>query len=159
IAYTVFTSKGKYQIYNLPASTYQVSALQDGFDSTSSDIELKAGETKTADLALKTKAAKSNVELADVDTVFPPSPARDILFKECAGCHGLEHIAWQKMPHRSEENWRIAINHMFEPRPMRSIPTVSPEAVTQEQRDMIAKYFGSSFGEDSPNRDLRLSTL
>jgi hypothetical protein len=35
IAYTVFTNKGKYQIFNLPSSNYQISALQDGFDSTS----------------------------------------------------------------------------------------------------------------------------
>src|SRR5712671_4406733 len=28
IAYTVFTNKGKYQIYNLPSSAYQISALQ-----------------------------------------------------------------------------------------------------------------------------------
>jgi len=159
IAYTVFTNKGKYQIYNLPSGAYQISALQDGFDSTNLSVELKAGETKTADLALKAKAAKSDVELADVDTVFPPGVARDILFKECEGCHSLEHIPWQKMPHRSEENWRIAINHMFEPLPMRAIPIVSPEAVTQEQRDLIAKYFGTIFGEDSPKRDLKLSTL
>src|SRR5215469_4832306 len=29
ITYTVFTQKGHYQIYNLPAGTYQMSALQD----------------------------------------------------------------------------------------------------------------------------------
>ena len=33
ITYTVFTQKGHYQIYNLPPGTYQMSALQDGFDS------------------------------------------------------------------------------------------------------------------------------
>ena len=32
ITYTVFTQKSHYQIYNLPPGTYQMSALQDGFD-------------------------------------------------------------------------------------------------------------------------------
>src|ERR1700693_5135896 len=52
ITYTVFTQKGRYQFYNLPAGTYQMSALQDGFDSKGPTIELKAGETKTGDVAL-----------------------------------------------------------------------------------------------------------
>src|ERR1700723_3313697 len=48
ITYTVFTQKGHYQIYNLPPGTYEMSALQDGFDSNGPTIELKAGDTKTA---------------------------------------------------------------------------------------------------------------
>ena len=55
IVYTVFTNKGKYHIYNLPAGNYQMSALQDGFDSTTPAVELKAGESKTADVALNVK--------------------------------------------------------------------------------------------------------
>src|SRR3981189_860576 len=50
IIYTVFTNKGHYQIYNLPPGTYQISALPDGFDSTTPSVDLKAGETKTADV-------------------------------------------------------------------------------------------------------------
>ena len=47
ITYTVFTQKGHYQIYNLPPGTYQMSALQDGFDSKGPTVELKGGETHT----------------------------------------------------------------------------------------------------------------
>src|SRR6202790_3819879 len=53
IVYTVFTNKAHYQIYNLPPGTYKMSALQDGFDSTGPTVELKSGDTKTADVALK----------------------------------------------------------------------------------------------------------
>src|ERR1700687_2813327 len=46
IPYPVFPQKGHYQIYNLPPGTYQMSALQDGFDSTGPSVELKAGDAK-----------------------------------------------------------------------------------------------------------------
>ena len=79
ITYTVFTQKGHYQIYNLPAGTYQMSALQDGFDSKGPTVELKAGDTKTADVALTARPDKLLAELVDFDTLFPPGPTRDYL--------------------------------------------------------------------------------
>ncbi len=78
ITYTVFTQKGHYQIYNLPPGTYQMSALQDGFDSTRPTVELKAGDTKTADVALKVRPDKLRAELVDFDTLFPPVPPATI---------------------------------------------------------------------------------
>src|SRR5579872_603006 len=67
IVYTVFTNKAHYQIFNLPPGTYQMSALQDGFDSTTPRVEVKAGETKTADVALKARPDKLRAELVDFD--------------------------------------------------------------------------------------------
>src|SRR5215469_10987235 len=52
ITYTVFTQKGHYHFYSLPPGKYEMSALQDGFDSKGPAIELKAGDAKTADVAL-----------------------------------------------------------------------------------------------------------
>lgn len=43
IAYTVFTQKGQYHFYSLPPGDYQVSAIQDNFDSTVTKVDLKAG--------------------------------------------------------------------------------------------------------------------
>src|SRR5580692_950565 len=63
ITYTVFTQKGHYQIYNLPAGTYQMSALQDGFDSNGPNVELKVGETNTADVALIVRPDLLSTEL------------------------------------------------------------------------------------------------
>src|SRR5882672_12506998 len=73
IIYTVFTNKGRYQIYNLPPGTYQMSALQDGFDSTTPSVDLKAGETKTADVALRVRPDKLRAELVDFETLYPPA--------------------------------------------------------------------------------------
>ena len=48
ITYTVFTNKGRYQVFNLPAGSYEVSALQEGFESPPmQQVQLKAGEAKT----------------------------------------------------------------------------------------------------------------
>jgi streptogramin lyase len=159
IAYTVFTKGGHYRIYNLPASTYQVTAIKDGFESTIQNVDLKAGETKTADEVLTAKEAPHKYELVDMDTLFPPGPGRDILFRECAGCHSMEHIPWQKMAARDEDGWRIAVNRMFQPIPPKEIPIVSPEAVSVEQRETIIKYFAANFGLDSKPRDLKLDEL
>jgi hypothetical protein len=97
ITYTVFTQKGHYQIYNLPPGTYQLSALQDGFDSSGPTIELKAGETKTGDVALVVRPDKLRADLVDFDALFTPGPTRDYLMNNCMGCHGYEHIPWQRM--------------------------------------------------------------
>src|ERR1700744_3699925 len=95
IVYTVFTQKGQYHFYNLPPGDYEVSAIQDNFESTVTKVDLKAGDSKTADVALTAKDAKPRYQLVDYGTLFPPSPTRDILRKECMGCHGYEHIPWQ----------------------------------------------------------------
>ena len=158
IAYTVFTRNGGYQIFHLPPGTYQVSALQDGFDSSRVSVELKPGETKAADLALTAKEATGNVELVDLDTLYPPGPGRDLLMQECLGCHGLEHIPLHKMGARTGDAWRKGVNRMFEVNRVQ-VPVVSPDVVTVEQRETIIQYLADNFGVNSKPRDLRLDEL
>ena len=74
-----------------------MSAVQDGFDSNGPTVEIKAGETKTADVALIARPDKLRSELVDFDTLYPPGPTRDYLMKNCMGCHGYEHIPWHRM--------------------------------------------------------------
>src|SRR5271169_3626231 len=142
ITYTVFTQKGHYQIYNLPPGTYQMSALQDGFDSNGPSIELKAGEAKTADVALNVRPDKLRAELVDFDTLFPPGPTRDYLMNNCMGCHGYEHIPWQRMGAgaRNPDVWAAAVARMFDmdgtsPVNHTGVPQVNPAAIPQEKRD------------------------
>ena len=158
IAYTVFTNKGGYHIFNLPAGSYEVSAVQDGFESTIQHVELTPGQTQTADLALTAKAPARQVELVDYDVLYPPGPGRDLLMRECGGCHGLLHIPWHRMAHRNEDGWRTAVNRMFEIN-RAQVPVVSPEAVSAAERESIIKYFAANFGEDSKPRDLKLDPL
>ena len=162
ITYTVFTNKGHYQIYNLPPGTYEMSALQDGFDSSGPSVELKASETKTADVALKARPDKLRAELVDFDTLFPPSATRDYLTQNCMGCHGYEHIPWQRMGGRDEEAWTTAVGRMFDMNGTNrytGVPQVNPAAIPQEKRDAIIKYFSEIFPQDGKPRDFKLDDL
>ena len=59
MAYTVFTNNGRYQIFNLPPSSYEVQALEIGFDSPVQKVDVKPGDTKRVDLALKANGVHS----------------------------------------------------------------------------------------------------
>ena len=162
IIYTVFTNKGRYQIYNLPPGTYQMSALQDGFDSTTPSVDLKAGETKTADVALKVKPDKLRAELVDFDTLYPPGATRDYLMNNCMGCHGFEHIPWHRIGGRDEDAWRRAVGRMFDmdgTSRHTGVPQVNPAAIPEEKREDIIKYFSEAFSLDGKPRDLKLDDL
>lgn len=167
ITYTVFTLKGHYQIYNLPPGTYQMSALQDGFDSSGPTVELKAGEKKTADVALLVQPDHLRSELVDFDTLFPPGPTRDYLMQNCMGCHGYEHIPWQRMQGgtgRTAEVWGAAVARMFDmdgtsPVNHTGVPQVNPAAIPQEKRDEIVAYFAKTFPAGMKRRDLKLDDL
>jgi len=167
ITYTVFTQKGQYHIYNLPPGTYQMSALQDGFDSKGPAVEIKGNETKSADVALTARPDQLRSELVDFDHVFPPSPTRDYLMQNCMGCHGYEHIPWQRMgggTGRSPEVWGAAVNRMFNmdgtsPVNHTGVPQVNPAAIPEEKRQEIAAYFSKIFPEGMKRRDLKLDDL
>jgi streptogramin lyase len=162
ITYTVFTQKGHYQIYNLPPGIYQMSALQDGFDSNGPSVDLKAGETKTADVTLLVRPDKLRAELVDFDTLFPPGPTRDYLMNNCMGCHGYEHIPWERMGGRDEVAWRRAVSRMFDMDGTNNhtgVPQVNPAAIPEDKREAIIKYFSDTFSLDGKPRDLRLDDL
>src|SRR5258707_7689901 len=158
IVYTVFTSKAHYQIYNLPPGTYKMSALQDGFDSNGPSVDLKAGETKTADVALKVKPDKLRAELVDFDTLYPPGPTRDYLMNNCMGCHGFEHIPWHRIGGRDEDAWRRAVGRMFDmdgTSRHTGVPQVNPAAIPEEKREDIIKYFSSGMRSEEHTSELQ----
>ena len=142
IIYTVFTNGSRYQIYNLPPSTYEVQVLEVGFDSPVRTVDLQAGDATTVDLALTangdtaprgeggfgesvdpsygaTRQARSldGVELVEFDELYPPDPARDIMMKACFGCHGPDGQIGQRAFHmrgrKNETSWRRSVNRMF----------------------------------------------
>src|ERR1700693_499440 len=146
ITYTVFTQKGNYQIYNLPPGTYQMSALQDGFDSNGPTVELKAGEAKTADVALTARPDKLRSEVADFESLYTPGRPRDYLTQNCMGCHGFEHIPWHRMQGgtgRNPDVWGAAVGRMFNMDGTSftnhtGVPQVNPAAIPEEKRNEIA---------------------
>ena len=162
ITYTVFTNKGRYQIANLPAGSYQVSAVQAGYESPTQQVELPAAGAKTVDLALKaTYPEAPAMALVDFDEYMPPAPGRDIWMNRCSGCHGIRlttFIAPRTAAgmFRTEEAWRASIGRMFDrgwggdhktPRMAGSI--------TDAERETLTKYLADNFGPNSPRRDLK----
>jgi hypothetical protein len=162
IVYTVFTNKGHYTIYNLPPGNYQMSALQDSFDSTTPNVELKAGETKTADVALKGRPDHLRAELVDYDTLYPPGPTRVYLEENCMGCHGHEHIPWHRIGGRDEDAWAIAVGRMFDMDGTNNhtgVPQVNPAAIPEAKRQDMIQYFSKAFPVEGKPRDLKLADL
>jgi streptogramin lyase len=162
IVYTVFTVKGHYVIFNLPPGNYQISALQDGFDSTTPNVELKAGDTKTADVALQVRPDHLRAELVDYNTLYPPGPTRAYLEENCLGCHGYEHIPWHRIGGRDEDAWRNAVGRMFDmdgTSRHTGVPQVNPAAIPVAKRDEIIQYFSETFPFDGKPRDLQLDDI
>jgi hypothetical protein len=159
MAYVVFSNKGRYHIFNLPPGSYQVTVLEDNFASNAPSIELKAGETATADLALIARNAAQKLEFVDFNVLYPPGPGRELLLQNCLGCHSIEHIPFHRMPPKNEEGWRKAVNIMFGPSPRSKVAVVSPESVSAEQREIIVKYLAANFGENSKPLDMKRSPV
>lgn len=168
ITYTVFTNKGKYNLYNLPPSTYQVQVMEEGFESPVQSVALRAGETKTVDVALKAKPVTTTVELVDYDTLYPPGRARDLLELHAFGFHGPY---FQRMPKKTRAGWAAAVSRMFNvpgqwPQPSWNNPSSGAsggynptDAITKEEKELIIDYLAANFGPQSKPRDLPLDTL
>ena len=185
IIYTVFTNGSRYQIYNLPPSTYEVQVLEVGFESPVRTVDLKAGDAITVDLALTAngdtaprgeggfvdrsygarRPARSldGVELVQFDELYPPDPARDIMMKACFGCHGPG--AFHMRGRKNAAGWRRSVNRMFGAGPEgwlggeHGLPLVTAEMVTPEQKESLIRYLTENFGPDSEPRDLKLDPL
>ena len=165
ISYTVFTQDGRYQIFNLPSGPYTVSILEEAFTTQEQHVTLSPGETKTVDLTVSKRPDSNKVELVDFDALYPPGPTRDVLLQSCFPCHssaGKGHLgratsAWHRKGPRTEDEWRAAVNRMWN-RPS-GFPLISEAMVSPKQREDIIQYFTQHFGPDSKERDLKLDEL
>ena len=173
IAYTVFTQAGSYQIYNLPASTYEVQVLEPHFESPVRQVEVHAGATETADLALISLGPEpvrtagnqdpASVEFVDFDTLYPPGPARDVMLKNCFTCHGLR-LGWHNRGRKTEAQWRRGVNHMFRDdhgiaNLVPGVPMVTSARVPDADKELIIQYLTEQFGPGSALRDLQMDPL
>ena len=185
ISYTVYTVGGRYQIFNLPPSTYDVQVLEEGFSSPVETVEVAPGRTTTVDLALTATAAATvqgagargataqrnyggraaddrAAELVDFDTLYPPSPARDVMLRSCFGCHGP--AGFHRRGRKNEAGWRHAVDRMFDPNGRvanmaAGVPQVTYDLVSPEEKESIIQYLAENFGPDSAPRDLELDPL
>ena len=185
ISYTVYTVGGRYQIFNLPPSTYAVQVLEDGFSSPVETVTVAPGGTTTTNLAVTAVAtaavqgagargatAQRNyggrasddrvAELVDFDTLYPPSPARDVMLRSCFGCHGP--AGFHRRGRENEAGWRHAVDRMFDPNGRvanmaAGVPQVTYDLVSLEEKESIIQYLAENFGPGSAARDLELDPL
>jgi len=134
IAYTVYTQKGRYNIYNLPAGHYEISVLEEGIEPLTQAVDLPAGKSVTANLNLRATAAaeervgisgaraqenyggvrgsaKATARIVDFDTLYPPGRGRDLIQLYCLGCHGPG--GFHQRGFGNEATWRARVEKMF----------------------------------------------
>lgn len=185
ISYTVYTVDGGYQIFNLPPSTYDLQVIEAGFETLVRIVEVEAGRTTTADLALTSTGAvvaqgagvrgataqrnyggsaadDRAAELVDFDTLYPPGPARDVMLRACFGCHGP--AGFHRRGRKNEAGWRRAVDRMFDPNGRvadmaAGVPQVTYDLVSLEEKESIIQYLTANFGPGSAQRDLELDPL
>ena len=185
IAYTVYTRDGGYQIFNLPAGTYDVSVIEEAFESPTATVEVGAGATATVDIALTALGAAPEqgaaargataqrnygggaaddraAEIVDFDTLYPPHPARDVMLRSCFGCHGP--AGFHRRGPRNENGWRQAVDRMFDvdgrvANMAPGVPQVTHDLVSVEEKELIIQYLTANFGPGSQPRDLELDPL
>ena len=187
ISYTVYTIAGRYQIFNLPPSTYDVQVIEEGFESPVRTVEVRSERTTTVDLGLTltnpaavtaqgagARGATAqrnygggtthdrNAELVDFDTLYPPTPTRDVMLRSCFGCHGP--AGFHRRGRKNEAGWRQAVDRMFDPNGRvanmaAGIPQVTYDLVTPEEKEDIIQYLAANFGPGSALRDLELDPI
>jgi virginiamycin B lyase len=173
--YTVFTRNGQYTVPQALPGLYELTVDEPGYSSPKLPLYLLPGETKNLDLALKKDArpsapgADANEEgppsraggkveyVSNMEEVYPPGTARDLLKQDCTGCHGDSLTAM----HYTKEGFLRGIERMTETGPA-SFPNVlalGRTIISTSQKDQLAEYLAKNFGPGMPARRLRVDPV
>ena len=186
ISYTVYTVAGRYQIFNLPPSTYDVQVVEDGFEPLVKTTTVRAGNTATVDLALtstgvvsvsgaaagaaagqenygrRPRLNRAGARLVSFDELYPPHPAREIMLRSCFGCHGP--AGFHNRGPMNAAGWQRAVHRMFDAdgrvaNMNAGVPQLTYDTVSREEETAIIQYLTENFGPQSEKRDLLLDPL
>lgn len=177
IAYTVYTHKGRYNIYNLPAGHYEISVLEEGIEPVTQTVDLPAGKTVNGNLNLRATTAaeerigisgaraqenyggvrgtaKATARIVDFDTLYPPGRGRDLIQLYCLGCHGPG--GFHQRGFGNEATWRARVDKMFTRKSgiLTDEPMIGTGVMSEEDKSTIIKYLADNFGPNSESRDL-----
>ena len=156
IWYVVFTRDGKYTVPQALTGPYEISVLQDGYDSPVQKIEpRRPGTTQTVNLALNKKSdPPSDAVYKTFDEMYPPGPGLDLLKKNCIGCHGPD--SYNTM-HLTEAGYRAGLRKMMHgPFNLGGVvPPLAHTPFTKHEQDLMVQYLTEHFGPDSPNLRLK----
>ncbi|HXR09339.1 MAG TPA: carboxypeptidase-like regulatory domain-containing protein, partial [Candidatus Acidoferrales bacterium] len=135
IWYVVFTKDAKYTVPQALPGPYEISVLQDGYDSPVQKADLAPGETRTVNIALTKQAEKpSDVVYKTFEEMYPPGPGLDLLKKNCIGCHGPD--SYNAM-HLTEAGYRAGLRKMMHgPFNLGGVvPPMSHTVITKAEQD------------------------
>jgi virginiamycin B lyase len=155
IWYVVFTKDGKYTLPQALPGPYEISVLQDGYDSPVEKSDLVAGQSQMVNMALKKQAAKpSDAVYKTFEEMYPPGPGLDLLKKNCIGCHGPD--SYNTM-HFTEAGFRTGLRKMMDgPFNLGGVvPPMAHTPITKKEQDTMVQYLTTNFGPDSPNQRLK----
>jgi virginiamycin B lyase len=150
--YVVFSRDGRYAIPQALPGPYEVSVLQEGYESPTLKVNLATGTDTAIDIAVKKLPPDPAVTFVDYDELYPPGPARDLVEKTCMECHGGDFFNNQK---RTEAGWRAGLNVMTYGPSFHAAPMLGRTQLSAEQKNTIVKYLAENFRPDSPNRQLK----
>jgi len=175
--YTVFTNKGTYTIPQALPGLYDVTVLEEEYDSPTLAIRLEPGKKETLNFAVKKKmgqattggraeepdapefvgTAAKTVWVNSMDELFPPGPGRDLVKANCTGCHGANF----GVMHRTREGYRAAVAKMTEwgPGGGNFQINLGRTPLTAQQKDQIAVYMATNFGVGTPDKKIRVEPL
>src|ERR1035437_6087334 len=145
IWYVGYTRAGHYSIPKALPGPYELSVVQQEYDTPIQKASLNPGQDLTIDIAVK-KNPGQPVTYAPYDTVYPPGPGREILENRCMPCHGVNFYNRQK---RTKQGWEAGLRTMLYGPNWNGEPTLGHSNFTAAQKDALASYLAAHFGPDS----------
>jgi streptogramin lyase len=160
--YTVFTVKGHYTVPQALPGRYEVMVYEPEYDSPKPSVQLGPGDSKTADLSIRKKAAAKptapKIEyVSSMDEVFPPGPGLDLMKENCTGCHGTNFGRY----HFTKEKFIDGIERMTETGPSNNAYALALGRTIfgKAQKEMLADYLVKNFGPDTVEKRIKIDPL
>jgi virginiamycin B lyase len=167
ILFMVYTSGGRYQAANLLPGNYEVSVVKRGFASDRKKIALKVGDAPTVDFVLREGVQEPQQpgsfgggggnappQMVSYDELYPPAPARALVEKTCAYCHGKGFIPGRQWTEQSA-NAAIDMMSVSDEKTIRQV-MIPPGTLSPQDRQMIVDYLVKNYPPGSPRRALRV---
>lgn len=172
ISYTVFTRNARYVFHALPASRYQITVVEEGYETPVVPVEVGAGSSTMANLSARWTSPVPSREAVEFDVLYPPAPARDTLIRACFGCHGVgsrggKDGGLHAHGGKDERGWRAAVSRMFQPGAIgygnwgdsQHMAYIPDDVVSATEREAVVRYLATNFGPAAKPRTLKLDPL
>ncbi len=155
VVYMVYTVGGRYQAMHLFPGNYEFRVQANGLESDVQKLELRAGQSATANATMHEVADESpdNVTYLSYDELYPAGLGRVVAEKTCIRCHGVNFLPSRQW---SAAQWSGALDMMAGERQMPQGIQIQPEEMSPQEREILEQYLVENFGPDSQPRALRV---